>query len=77
MSNTLSTLKRLAVCLGCCRDTKDNPADSNADAIEFICNNYKPNGGTVTAIELKTERNGKLKSGTWTDSAGKHEITIN
>lgn len=72
----LSTLKRLATCLGCCKGTKDNPAKSNAEALEFINNNFKCNH-SVNNITLHLAQNGKLESGTWTDSAGEHEITIN
>lgn len=75
MSN-LSTLKKLAVCLGCCRGTKDNTAKSNAEAIDFISDNFKCNH-SVTNITLHLANNGKVESGTWTDSAGEHEITIN
>lgn len=77
MSN-LSTLKRLATCLGCCESTKDNPATSNDEAIEFICDHINPIATSgVTNITLKLANNGKLESGTWTDVAGKsHDINI-
>lgn len=77
MSN-LATLKKLATCLGCCKDTKDNPAKSNDEAIEFICEHIGSvaNSG-VTDITLNVGSNGKLVSGTWEDTAGNsHDINI-
>lgn len=76
MDRNLSTLKRLAVCLGCCECTEDNPARSNAEALDFICDNIKLTGGGITAIELTLGKNGKVTGGSWTDAAGVHQITI-
>lgn len=71
-------LKKLATCLGCCKSTKDNPAMSNEEAIEFICEHIGQAGANgVTDITLTLGSNGKLKSGEWTDTAGKkHVINI-
>lgn len=77
----LSTLKKLATCLGCCESTKDVPAESNAEAIEFICENFNCKGKScngITNITLKVDADGKLERGVWCDSAGnRHSITIN
>ena len=79
MSKTLSTLKMLSVCLGCCECTEDNPAESNAEAIEFICSHINSlTSKGVTNITLKVDSEGKLERGIWIDSAGeRHSITIN
>lgn len=80
MSKTLSTLKKLATCLGCCESTKDNPAETNAKAIEFICENFNCKGKScngITRIALREDADGKLVSGIWEDSAGEnHSIEI-
>lgn len=82
MDHNLSTLKRLAVCFGCCKGTEDNPAKSNAEALDYICDNFTckgascSGGGGVTNIELKVGNNGKVTGGTWTDAAGVHAIKI-
>lgn len=77
----LAALKKLATCLGCCQDTKDNPAKSNDEAIDFICKNFECKGKTckgLSGITLKVDADGKLERGIWTDSAGeRHLITIN
>ena len=75
----LATLKRLAVCLGCCKSTKENPAKSNDEAIEFICEHIGSVATSgVTSITLKVDTDGKLERGVWVDTAGKrHSITIN
>lgn len=75
----LSTLKKLAVCLGCCGSTKDNPATTNAEAIEFICEHIGSIASKgVSSITLKVDADGKLERGVWCDSAGnRHRITIN
>ena len=79
MSN-LATLKKLATCLGCTKDTKDIPAKSNDEAIDFICERFDCKGKVcsgVTGISLKLSSNGKVESGYWTDTAGKnHSIEI-
>lgn len=76
----LSILKRLAVCLGCCGDTKDIPAETNAEAIQFICENFNCKGkccNGITRIALREDTDGKLVRGIWEDSAGeKHSIEI-
>lgn len=79
MSKTLSTLKKLAVCLGCCGCTEDDPAKTNAEAIEFICENIGSVATQgVTNITLRVDDEGKLVRGIWCDSAGeRHSITIN
>ena len=79
MSKTLSTLKKLAVCLGCCECTEDNTAKSNAEGIEFICEHIGSIATQgVTSITLKVDATGKLERGVWCDSAGnRHRITIN
>ena len=79
MNNTnLSTLKKLAVCLGCCECTEDNPATTNAEAIEFICERIDSVVSKgVNRIALREDADGKLVSGIWEDSAGeKHTIEI-
>lgn len=75
MSDNLSTLKKLAVCLGCCECTEDNKATTNAEALDFICENFKGNG-SVKNITINLGKNGKIVGGSWTDSAGEHQITI-
>lgn len=74
----LSILKRLAVCLGCCGSTEDNPAKTNAEAIEFICSHIDSVVSKgVTRIALREDADGKLVSGIWEDSAGEtHSIEI-
>ena len=69
----LSTLKKLATCLGCCESTKDVPAESNAEAIEFICENFNCKGkgcGGIKRIVLVEDENGKLKRGVWFGADG-------
>lgn len=81
MNTKLATLKRLSAALGCCERTEDNPATTNAEAINFICEEFHCKGNTckgITGITLKVDSDGKLERGIWTDEAGnRHSITIN
>lgn len=69
MSNNLSALKMLATCLGCCECTEDDPAMTNAEAIEFICENFTCKGKSCNGIQrvvlIQDETTNKLKRGVW------------
>lgn len=74
----LSILKRLAVCLGCCGCTEDNPAKTNAEAIDYICEHIGTVASSgVKSITLKVDTDGMLERGIWVDTAGeRHSIEI-
>lgn len=78
MGTILSTLKKLATCLGCCECTEDNPAKSNAEAIQFICDHYKGEGSKYELYDIVLDRNldGVVVSGRWRDTNGVHNITM-